>query len=302
MHDQEIRRFVTVGVDGTRSAQRAVRWAAAEAGRRRSPLRLVTAFGWPSERYIDRREIAKNYRGELHDLLRGELEGAAAIAALEAPGIEIQQQLTVGYPIPVLVEEAERAQLIVVGDRGAGRIEGAVTGSVAVALAAHASCPIVIVRGTEPEPAQTAALPVVVGVDGSPTSEAAIAFAYDAAAARNVPLVAVHTWLDQTFGPTLAPMLDWGAIETEERQVLSQRLAGWAEKYPDVRVEQLVTCDRPAASLLEQAASAQLVVVGSRGRSEFSGLILGSVSHALVHRSPCPVAVVHPHDGAADHP
>lgn len=300
MSEQQVRRVVTVGVDGTRSAQGAVRWAAAEAARRRSSLRLVTAFGWPSERYIDHHEITKNYRGELFDQVRGELEGAAAIAELEAPGIEIQQQLTVGYPIPVLVEEAEHAQLIVVGDRGAGQIKGALTGSVAVALASHASCPVVIVRGPEREAAQTATLPVILGVDGSPTSESAIAFAYEAAAERGAPLVAVHTWFDQTFGPTLAPMLDWTAIEAEERQLLSQRLAGWAEKYPDVQVEELVTCGRPAPVLLERAASAQLVVVGSRGRGEFAGLILGSVSNTLVHQSPCPVAVVHPHDGAPE--
>lgn len=294
MSTQQVRATVVVGVDGTESAQRAVRWGAAEASRRRVPLRLVTAFGWPSERYIGHQEIAKNYRGRLFDQVSGELAGAAAIAELAAPGIEIEQQLTVGYPIPVLVEEAERASLIAIGDRGAGRIEGALAGSVAVALATHAACPVVVVRESDEAPSGTASLPVVVGVDGSPTSEAAIAFAYESAAARNVPLVAVHTWLDRTFEPTLAPMLDWKAIETEERQVLSQRLAGWAEKYPDVEVEQLVTCDRPTATLLEQATAAQLVVVGSRGRGGFAGRVLGSVSNALVHRSPCPVAVVRP--------
>jgi nucleotide-binding universal stress UspA family protein len=297
MDGQHGRRAVVVGVDGTQSAQHAVRWGAAEASRRRVPLRLVTAFGWPSERYIGHQEIAKNYRGQLFDQVRGELEGAVAVAELAAPGIEIEQQLTVGYPIPVLVEEAERAPLIVVGDRGAGRIEGALAGSVAVALAAHASCPVVVVRESDREPSEMASLPVVVGVDGSPTSEAAIAFAYEAASARSVPLVAVHTWLDRTFDPTLAPMLDWEAVETKEREVLSQRLAGWSEKYPDVQVEQLVTRDRPADSLLEQATAAQLVVVGSRGRGTFAGLVLGSVSNALVHHSPCPGAVVRPHTG-----
>jgi nucleotide-binding universal stress UspA family protein len=292
MNAEHIRRTVVVGVDGSESAQRAVRWGAREAGRRRVPLRLVTAFGWPSERYVGRREIGKNYRGPLLEQVRGDLAGAAAVAELEVPGLEIEHQLTVGYPIPVLIGEAERAQLAVIGDRGAGKIEGALAGSVAVALATHASCPVVVVRGPEREPSETVALPVVLGVDGSPTSEAAIAFAYESASVRNVSLLAVHTWLDQVFDPALVPMLDWDSIETEERQVLSQRLAGWGQKYPDVRVEQVVTRDRPAHSLLEQAALGQLVVVGSRGHGEFAGFVLGSVSNALLHRAPCPVAVV----------
>lgn len=294
MDNERTHRAVVVGVDGTQSAQRAVRWGAAEAARRRVPLRLVTGFGWPSERYIGHREIAKNYRGALYDQVRGQLEGAAAIAVQSSPGIEIQQQLTVGFPVPVLVEESEHAALVVVGDRHAGRIEGALAGSVAVAVAGHAACPVVVVRVSDRDPSETASLPVVVGVDGSPNSEAAVEFAYEAASARGVSLVAVHTWLDRVFDPTLAPMLDWEAVEAEERQVLSQRLAGWAEKYPDVEVYQIVTRDDPAASLLEQATAAQLVVVGSRGRGELAGLFLGSVSNALVHRSPCPVAVVRP--------
>ena len=285
---------VVVGVDGTESSQRAVRWGAMEASRRRVPLRLVTAFGWPSERYVGHPRIAKNYRGQLLDQVRGELAGAAAIAALAAPHIKIEQQLTVGYPIPVLMGEAEHAVLVAVGDRGAGGIEGAIAGSVALGLAAHAPCPVVVVPGSERDLPAVPAPPVVVGVDGSPTSESAIAFAFECASVRNAPLVAVHTWLDRTAGPTLEPMLDWAAIEAEERQVLAQRLAGWADKYPDVRVEHVVTLDRPAASLLKHAAAAQLVVVGSRGRSRFTARVLGSVSNALVHRCPCPLAVVRP--------
>jgi nucleotide-binding universal stress UspA family protein len=76
--------------------------------------------------------------------------------------------------------------------------------------------------------------------------------------------------------------------------VLSERVGRWADKFPEVAVELLVTRDQPARSLLEQAARAQLVVVGSRGHDQFVGMILGSVSNAMLHRSPCPVAVVRP--------
>jgi nucleotide-binding universal stress UspA family protein len=99
-------------------------------------------------------------------------------------------------------------------------------------------------------------------------------------------LVAVHTWGDQRADPIFGALLDW------ERQVLAERLAGWAEKYPDVTVRRVVTRDAPANRLLAQAQQAQLVVVGSHGRGGFAGLVLGSVSHALLYHAPCPVAVV----------
>jgi nucleotide-binding universal stress UspA family protein len=224
------------------------------------------------------------------DQARRHLAAGAALAEQESPGLDVEQQLVVGYPIEVLSAEARRAQLVVIGDRGLGGVTGLLVGSVAVALAARAECPVVVVRGEEPtiDPS----LPVVVGVDGSPNSDAALAFAYEAAATRGVPLVAVHTWWDLLVDPTMAPLLDWDAIETDEREVLAERLAGWGEKYPDVRVQRLVTRDRPAHALVRESSRAQLVVVGSRGLGGFSGLLLGSVSHAVLHRAHCPVAVV----------
>ncbi|MBW0117470.1 universal stress protein [Pseudonocardia abyssalis] len=292
MSEQDIRRTVVVGVDGSPSATDAVRWGAAEAARLGVPLRLVIAFGWPAD---DAGTLGGAYRERLLGHARGQLAEAAAVAAGEQPGIMVEQQLVVGSPIAVLGAEARRARLVVIGDRGTGRVEGLLVGSVAVALAAHAACPVVVVRWAERDSAATGSLPVVLGVDGSATSEAAIAFAFAAAAARKVPLVAVHTWSGMVFDPSTASMgIDWEAIENAERRLLADQLAGWAEKHPETVVEQVVTRDRPAHSLLEQAARAQLVVIGSHGHGTLAGLILGSVGHALVHRSPCPVAVVRP--------
>jgi nucleotide-binding universal stress UspA family protein len=254
----------------------------------------VSAFAWAADHVVGHAGLGERYREILLERTRAHVAAAAAVAEQDSHGIEVEQQVVVGFPIGVLGAEARHAQLVVVGDRGLNRVEGLLVGSVAVALAAHAACPVVVVRGTERGPSEAASLPVVVGVDGSPTSEAAIAFAYEAAAARRVGLVAVHTWWELAVDPALAPLLDWDAIETDERQLLAERLAGWGEKYPDVRVERVVTRDRPARSLLEQAARAQLVVVGSRGQGELAGLFLGSVSNALVHRASCPVAVVRP--------
>jgi nucleotide-binding universal stress UspA family protein len=194
----------------------------------------------------------------------------------------------------LLVEESERARLVVVGSRGLGGFTGLVVGSTALTLGAHARCPIAVVRtpGGDEEPPTTG--PVVLGVDGSPAGEPAIGFAYEAAALRRVPLVAVHAWSDVSMRPSMLPPLDydWPIIEDDERRLLAQRLAGWQEKYPEVRVERLVTEGRPARSLLRAAESAQLVVVGSRGRGGLRGLLLGSTSQALLHHAPCPVTVV----------
>jgi nucleotide-binding universal stress UspA family protein len=288
---------VIVGVDGSEPARRAVQWAAQEAVRRGLPLRVVTAFEWMRGQPIGQVGMGESYRGIMLGVARQQLGEAVRIAEQEQPTLEVQSQLVVGFPIPVLTAETHGAELAVIGDRGLGGVTGLLLGSVAVALAAHAECPVVVVRGEAGMPDPNA--PVVVGVDGSPTSEAALAFAFDASAARGVPLVAVHTWWDLVVDPTMAPLLDWDAIENDEHEVLAERLAGWGEKYPDVRVQRLVMRDQPSRVLVEQSLRAQLVVVGSRGRGGFAGLLLGSVSHAVLHGAHCPVAVVRLVPGAA---
>lgn len=286
-------RPVVVGVDGSESALDAVRWAAREAGWRRVELRLVNAVGWDTTGHLgDPRLGGNHYREALRRSAHERLELAAAAAEQVAPGLQVGQDVPVGTPTAVLVAESRAAQLLVLGHRGIGGVAGMLLGSVGVALAAHSACPIVVVRGTRPgEPAAETG-PVVVGVDGSPMSEAALAFAYGAADARKVPLVAVHTWRDYFLEPSTAPLLDWDAIEESERQNLAERLAGWGEKFPDVAVRRIVTRDLPAQKLIELSAGAQLVVVGSRGRGGFAGLLLGSVSYVLLHHATCPVAVV----------
>jgi nucleotide-binding universal stress UspA family protein len=293
MDTQHIRRTVVVGVDGSTSALRAVRWGAAEAARRQEALRLVTAFGWVVHHLPARPGIEDSYRDTLLARAREHLAEAGRVAEREGAGIEIETQLIEGSPIQVLGSEADRAQLLVLGDRGLTRVEGLLVGSVTIGLATHAACPVVVVRGDERDPSEAASLPVLVGVDGSSTSDAAIGFAIEAAAARGVSLVALHTWSDMMFDPSLAGVVaDWDVVERAERRVLSEQVGGWAAKFPDTPVELLVRRDQPAHSLLAEAARAQLVVVGCRGHGQFVGMVLGSVSNALMHRAPCPVAVV----------
>lgn len=289
-------RVITVGVDGSDEALRAVRWGAEEARRRRAPLRLVTAFGWPPEKILGYPTFREEYREILRERAEGRLGNARDLAEQTTAGTDVDTEVVVGSPYAVLGSEAHNAQLMVLGSRGRGRLEGLLAGSVTVALTAHAACPVVVVRGVERDPAEAAALPVVVGVDGTTTSDAAIAFAFEAAAARAVPLVAVHAWQELAADPVMQPLVDWPATGDEEQQLLDRRLAellsGWSGKHPDVQVRRLVGRDRPGRYLVAQSADAQLVVVGSRGHGELAGMVIGSVSNALVHRAQCPVAVV----------
>ena len=282
---------VVAGVDGSECALDAVRWAAAEAALRRHPLRLVAAHAWLSGGLVGDPGLGVDPRVVMRDLVRGHLAAAAAAARAVAPDVPVEEVEAIGLPVPVLEAESSRAELLVLGDRGLGGFTGLLLGSVGVALTAHAACPVVVVRGPAPDRPGPRAEPVVVGVDGSPAGEAAVAFAFEAAALRGVPLVAVHAWQDVLVDATMAPLVDWDAVEAQEREVLAERLAGWGARYPDVEVRRLVVRDRPAHALVEESGRAQLVVVGSRGRGGVVGMLLGSVSQALLHHAACPVVV-----------
>lgn len=286
---------VVAGVDGSTSSLEAVRWAAREAGRRRAPLRLVAAVGWVTtpHQYGDPR-TGPDVRDVLLRQARADLAEAAQAAADAAPGPEPEREVLDGFAVPCLADESRTAQLVAIGDRGLGGVAGLLVGSVAVGLVAHAGCPVVVVRGRS----DATGGPVVVGVDGTPVSEAALAFAFEAAAVRRAPLLAVHAWRELFVDPVTLPSLDWDAVEQEEQAELAERLAGWQEKHPDVEVQRLVVRDRPARVLVEESAHAQLVVVGSHGRGGVAGLLLGSVGHAVLHRASCPVVIVRPDSGA----
>jgi nucleotide-binding universal stress UspA family protein len=139
---------------------------------------------------------------------------------------------------------------------------------------------------------------VVVGVDGSELSTQALAFAFDEASLLGIGLTALHAWDVPFFdvpghGGAGVP----GAVREfkgEELRLLSESLSGWREKYPDVDVRQTLVHEEPVKALVEASSGAALIVVGSRGRGGFRSMLLGSVSHAMVHHARCPVAVVRP--------
>jgi nucleotide-binding universal stress UspA family protein len=265
---------VVVGVDGSDRSLGAVRLAAAEAALRELRLRLVTA-------------AAKDARHLAQEIISGGLDEAAKVA----PEVEAAGEVVEGGATQVLLDEAGRAELVVIGDRGRGGFHDLVMGSVAVQVTAHAPGPVLVARG-EPRPGG----PIVVGVDGSTVSNAAVWFAFAEAQLRGAPLVALRAWQFRTtddFGDDVLPLVyDAGMVKDEEDRVLANAIAGPLEQYPSVRVTRTLDQDRAGRSLVTASTDAQLVVVGARGRGGFKGLLLGSVSHSVLHHSHCPVAVV----------
>ncbi len=229
----------------------------------------------------------------------GRQQLAAAETAIRQahPGLDVDTDLRTEDPVPALVELSRDARLIAIGSRGLGGFQGMLAGSTAVALVARGHCPVAVIR-EQPEGVPPRYGPVVVGVDGSPTSEPALAMAFEEASLRDADLVAVHTWAefasDTAYAYARQFFVDWEAVETRERELLAERLAGWQSRYPEILVRRVVTGGRPAGSLLKCAADAQLLVVGSRGRGVISGMLLGSTSHAMIHHAPCPLLVVRP--------
>lgn len=290
MTDTATKSAIVVGVDGSQSSTDAVRWAARECARHKAPLRLVHGYFLPApanrEEILETPEIRRAFQEQARRWLVEAEEAALAVA----PGIAVDTDLRMDGPIPTLIAESAHARLVVLGSRGLGGFSGLLVGSTSSALAAHGHSPVVVVRGPAFEEG-----PVVVGVDGSPASEAAIAFAFETASTHGASLTAMLAWSDflvDSMYHTAPSALDWDAIGKDYERLLAERLAGWQEKYPDVAVERVVVRDRPAHALLRLAETARLVVVGSRGRGGFAGMLLGSTSQALVHHCPCPVAVV----------
>jgi nucleotide-binding universal stress UspA family protein len=282
---------IVVGVDGSTSAEQAVSWAAREAMRRNAPLRLVhSCLVIEAHAPVS---APRSFSDALADEGREALRKAAELARETAAEVDVSTDLRTGPAAETLIAQSASAQLTVLGSRGLGGFTGLLVGSIAVALAAHSHCPVVVVRGDNAE--DPGARPVVVGVDGSQSSEAAVEFAFEQASRLGVLLIALHAWSDVLPVSTVSMMpaaVDWTTAEDGEQRVLAERLAGWQDKYPAVSVQRVITPGRPAHSLLVQTREAQLVVVGCRGRGGVRGMLLGSTSQALLHHSSCPVAVV----------
>lgn len=283
---------VVVGVDGSQSSIVAVEAAAREASLRGVRLRVLHAY---TPVAVLQPAVAVPLE-ELRAAAEQIAADAAACARVVEPELDVTVEAQPGEPLAVLEEESRRTDLVVVGNRGRNAFTGLLLGSTSVQLAAHAHCPVMVTRDRW-EPAG----PVVLGVDGSTAGGPAVDFAFAEAALRRVPLLAVHAW---TPWNTEAPPPDDpadayaakpGALAAQEERLLAETLAGRCEAYPDVKVEHRPVRDDTREALIEASQGAQLVVVGSRGRGGFTGLLLGSVSQAVLHHAHCSVVVVPAH-------
>ncbi|TDC70697.1 universal stress protein, partial [Actinomadura sp. GC306] len=276
---------VVVGYDGSSEAVRALDWAAAEARSRGLPLTVIHVW----EIYIGGPVAIPMV--DLGAVAQQTLDTGLEHVRKANPGLEVRGLLGRGQAAATLVEAGETADLIVLGPRGIGGFAGLVLGSVSTQVVAHARCPVVVVRGdAEPLPADGPGR-VVVGVDGSAASLAALETAFTEAGLHELAVHAVVAW--ESVPDDLPPLAD----EAGMRQAAEARLAGMTEalraSHPGVEVRAEIIPGTPREVLLKAADGARLLVVGSRGRGGFRGLMLGSVSQALVQHAPCPVTVVH---------
>jgi nucleotide-binding universal stress UspA family protein len=280
---------IIVGVDGSPASRVAVDWAARDAALRGADLKLVHVLVPPAVMAFPEVPMPPGFMEWQDEEGRRLLDSAVKTVEEAGAQVEVSTEMVSGSAVPVLADLSSSAQMIVVGCRGHGALARGLLGSISTGLAHHAHCPVAIIHDEDPLMPHPSKAPVVVGVDGSPSSENAVAIAFEQASFRGVDLLAVHAWSDT--GVFEFPGADWSTLQAAGEQTLSERLAGWQERYPDVLVRRVVVADKPAHQLLEQAGSAQLLVVGSHGRGGIAGMLLGSVSTSVLHGARMPVIV-----------
>ncbi|XKK41650.1 universal stress protein [Nocardiopsis sp. ARC36] len=294
---------VVVGIDGSDGSRAALEWAAAEAARRDAPLRIVHALGMPL--------IVSAHGGAARFEPTPEIHGQATGVLGEAEAHVRELRPTVATEAVTAMEEAPLAvirqshphDLIVVGTRGMGTFKSVFVGSVSVRVAAHAPCPVVVVPSRKGRPATTSMDRIVVGVDGSETARRALGLAYDLAAESGAELVVVHSWeVPYPYDPVAMTAAGYQPQEELFERQSEELVAGLLAEVVDERREDLDvevsvvrTQNSPVSAILEAAEGADAVVVGSRGRGTVRGLLLGSVSQGVLHRSRIPVVVLPRH-------
>lgn len=276
-------RRIVVGVSGNPAGMAAAEWALDYAEARQADVEFVHVVDdkWPV--------LVRARSGGAFLEAEREMRDRADQAVEAHPRVNVHPTVIEGSPVDRLVDEADGAELLVIGTHTLRRFDGLVFSTRAAHVAAVARCSVAVVPVERGEPTGRG---VVVGVDGSPASAAAVTFAAREADRLGQPLRAVFAWR------VLAP---WGTDDggrddptDDDRAVLAEALAGIAEDYPDLEVEEILTDELPADSLVTAAHGARLLVVGTHGRHGLAKLWLGSVSHELLLTMPCTVAVIRP--------
>ena len=286
---------IVVGVDGSEESFQAAEWAALEAKRRGSPLRIVSAPAvMPRLRAYHATEsmVAIALRG----VSARALDAAVARSEEVAPGLAVKTGLLSGAPALAVAESGSTAAMLVVGARGAGGFAGMVLGSVSRYAAAHAPCPVMVVRQEN----MAVHREIAVGIRDPQDTTDTLGFAFEEAALRGADLTAVHAWFwfpSQLRGPVgggdaeLRPA-DAQQISAQATSQLTAALREWQDRYPGVRVRQDVVHGHPGRLLASYSARADLVVLGRHGSPRGAGPGIGSIQHAVLDHARGPVAIV----------
>ncbi|HEY8480687.1 MAG TPA: universal stress protein [Spirillospora sp.] len=291
------RRPVLVGFDASPAAGRAVRWAAVEASLRGVPLQVCHAWTWTYPLRGRNEDAAKIVR----DMGALTLEDGARLARETVPDLEVRTLLVKGTPPGALLDASADAALIVVGARGTGGFERLPLGSTAVHVPAHADRPVVVVPAREPPSGPKR---VVVGIDGSAASEAALRFALQEARIRDASVTMICAWWDPAAlpGPDRLPFTDPQAVREQAEERFDAAVTPILAEHPDVVHDREFVLERAHRVLTDQARDATLLVVGDRGIGASPRTLLGSVTRSILHEAPGPVAVLHERDCTAEGP
>ncbi|MGW5782281.1 universal stress protein [Streptomyces sp. NPDC003863] len=277
------RHDIVVAVDPVKNWHLSLAWAADEAHLRGQGLRLVVVVPPQHDtQHVDdtSRRLAQRQAGT------EALHTALAWAQARQPGVTVTSALFEGAPAGVLSGLTREAGMVVLGSRHLSRTEEFLSaGSLVVPVTAQAHCPVVVVGDAEHITQETPYL--VVGIDGSESSRAALAWAFEEADLRRCALRAIAVWQPPVFS-----LHSGDTLFHAERRLLSETTAGWSQRHPDVRLTHEVLIGSPVETLADAAEHALAVVVGRRGRGGYTGMRVGSVVHGLLHRAHCPVITV----------
>jgi nucleotide-binding universal stress UspA family protein len=274
---------VLVGYDGSGDSEQALSWGMRYAEETNRALRVLISE-------MDTTQILE-LTSERHQEKMAGIEASARDRTQESKAPEVTIERITDSPTATLIEQSKSSDLVVVGARGHSVVSGAVLGSVSQHVTRHAACPVVVAR----QPYSPDSRRVVVGVDGSGGSRDAVSFAFEHASRIGGRVVAIHAWRSaHPGGGNLEgyPAPHIGEQTEQMERLIAESTSGLAERYPDVDLVHEAIPGAPARVLADASHEAALVVVGSRGRGAFAGMLLGSVSQSVLHRAQCPVAVV----------
>ncbi|WP_405722033.1 universal stress protein [Streptomyces sp. NBC_00046] len=279
------------GVDGSESSLRAVDWAADEAALRGLSLRLVYASGW--EQY-EGAALALTLGRPSEQALAGLIvETAAERARRRHPDVDVAAEVTPEDAVIALLHEGRHAEALITGERGRGGLTGLLLGSVSLAVAARAPCPVIVVRGDRAG-IEGGHGRILLGIGESGEAPAAVRFAFREAVARGCELDAVRAWRCPGHNHADPRRTASEHLYHKERAatLIDEAVAETVREAPTVRLHSAVVEGTAAKVLVRRSAAADLVVVGAHHRRGHLGLQLGRVAHVLLHHADCPVAVV----------